>query len=182
MGRVGPAIATAPNWIGVLAKAVPMSVFDFTIVRLINRMVAAHPQLKDRLGKHADAVFLLDPTDLPVLFRVQPSSPIPVRSLRRACPCDVHIRAPLAAFLAMLHGAEDGDSLFFSRELAIAGDTEAVLALRNAIDAAEIDLAADFARLFGSFGPQVERAAKACLPVVEHITGLSLMGRGSQAG
>ena len=182
MKRVGSAIATAPVWIGVLAWAVPISLLDFTIVRLINQMVAAHPQLNDRLERHADAVFLLDPTDLPVLFRVQPSAPAPVRSLRRPCPCDVHIRAPMAAFLSMLHGAQDGDALFFSRELAIAGDTEAVLALRNAIDAAEIDLTADFAQLFGPFRTQVERSARAFLPVFEHLTGLSLTGQGNQAG
>jgi predicted lipid carrier protein YhbT len=182
MKSVGSAIAVAPVWIGVLARAVPISLLDFTVVKLINRMVATHPELNDRLGKHTDAVFLLDPTDLPILLRVQPSASAPVRSLRHPCPCDVHIRAPLAAFLSMLHGAQDGDALFFSRELAIAGDTEAVLALRNAIDAAEIDLTADFAQLFGPFRSQVERSARSFLPVFERLTGLSLTGRGNQEG
>lgn len=181
MNRAGSAIVTAPGWICVLARAVPTSLLDFTIVRLINQMAAAHPQLNDRLGRHADSVFLLDPTDLPVLFRVQPSAPVPVRSLRHPCPCDVHIRAPMAAFLSMLHGAQDGDALFFSRVLAISGDTEAVLALRNALDAAEIDLAADFAQLFGPFRAQVEGSARVFLPVFEHLTGLSLTGQGNQA-
>lgn len=58
------------------------------------------------------------------------------------------IRGRLAAFLAMLHGADDGDALFFSGDLAIAGDTSAVLALRNALDDAELDLTGELAALF----------------------------------
>lgn len=45
----------------------------------------------------------------------------------------------------MVHGALDGDALFFSRDILIEGDTEAVLALRNAVDDAEIDLAGEIA-------------------------------------
>lgn len=179
-----PGSPLAPVWVGTLFQLLPISLLDFTIVRLINKMIGAHPQMKDRLGRHADAVFLLDPTDLPILFRVQPSAPAPVKSLRRAtpCPCDARIRAPLAVFLAMLHGAQDGDALFFSRSLSVEGDTEAVLALRNAIDAAEIDLTADFSQLFGPFRPQVERSARTILPVIEHLTGLSLTGQENKAG
>jgi predicted lipid carrier protein YhbT len=41
--------------------------------------------------------------------------------------------------VGMLDGSYDGDALFFSRDLVIEGDTSAVLALRNALDDAEID-------------------------------------------
>jgi len=40
----------------------------------------------------------------------------------------------------MVDGTYDGDALFFSRDLSIEGDTEAVLALRNAIENADLDL------------------------------------------
>ena len=153
------------------------------MVRAINQVIGTHPELRDRLGKHADAVFLIDLTDLPILFRVQPSAQHPVKALRRpaSCQADVRIRARLAAFLSMLHGVQDGDALFFSRDLAIEGDTEAVLALRNAVDAAEIDLLADFSRLFGPIAPALERFARAVMPVAEHLTGLSLTRQGIQA-
>ena len=55
---------------------------------------------------------------------------------------DARIAGPLAALIGLVHGAYDGDALFFSRDLVIEGDTEAVLALRNAIDNEELDLAA----------------------------------------
>lgn len=45
----------------------------------------------------------------------------------------------------MLHGREDGDALFFSGALEISGDTSAVLALRNALDDAELDLTEELA-------------------------------------
>ena len=44
------------------------------------------------------------------------------------------IAGDLAALLGMVHGAFDGDALFFSRDLTVSGDTEAVVALRNALD------------------------------------------------
>ena len=34
----------------------------------------------------------------------------------------------------MIDGSLDGDALFFSRDLRVSGDTEAVVALRNALD------------------------------------------------
>jgi predicted lipid carrier protein YhbT len=40
----------------------------------------------------------------------------------------------------MVDGAFDGDALFFSRSLQVEGDMEALLALRNAVDDACIDL------------------------------------------
>jgi predicted lipid carrier protein YhbT len=71
-------------------------------------------------------------------------------SRRRAAPAhDAAIRGDLAAFLAMLHGAEDGDALFFSGALEVSGDTSAVLALRNALDDAELDLTEELAAITG---------------------------------
>jgi predicted lipid carrier protein YhbT len=73
---------------------------------------------------------------------------------RRARPPahDARIAGPLSAFLAMMHGAEDGDALFFSRDLTVEGDTAAVLALRNAMDDAELDLTEELAALAGPLG------------------------------
>jgi O2-independent ubiquinone biosynthesis accessory factor UbiT len=55
----------------------------------------------------------------------------------------------LAALLGLVYGAFDGDALFFSRDLVVEGDTGAMLALRNAIDNAEFDLAVEFPRPSG---------------------------------
>ena len=48
-----------------------------------------------------------------------------------------------------MHGAYDGDALFFSRDLEIEGDTAAVVALRNAIDNEELDLVREATALLG---------------------------------
>ncbi len=46
----------------------------------------------------------------------------------------------MLSLIDLLGGRVDGDALFFSRDLVIEGDTEAVLTLRNAIDGAGIGL------------------------------------------
>ena len=83
---------------------------------------------------------------------------------------DARIAGPLAALLGMVHGAYDGDALFFSRDLVIEGDTAAVLALRNAIDAAELDLAAEIEALAGPARGMVERI----VALAEKRTGVAL--------
>lgn len=90
---------------------------------------------------------------------------------------DAGISGPLSAYLAMLHGQEDGDTLFFSGALAISGDTAAVLALRNALDDAEIDLSAEL----GALLPPLRGLLRAGLPPAQRLTGLCLQ-RGSGAG
>ncbi len=69
----------------------------------------------------------------------------------------------------MMHGTLDGDALFFSRDLAVEGDTSSVLALRNAIDDAELDLAEEIG--IGSTSVKLLRQA---FGVVERATGLPL--------
>jgi hypothetical protein len=53
----------------------------------------------------------------------------------------------------LMEGRLDGDALFFSRALVIEGNTEVVVALRNALDGEEIDLLDDVLSLFGPFNP-----------------------------
>jgi predicted lipid carrier protein YhbT len=71
--------------------------------------------------------------------------------------------------LAMVHGTLDGDALFFSRDITIEGDTNAVLAMRNAIDAAEIDLPSEIAALFGPLGPVARATARVALPIMGRL-------------
>ena len=95
----------------------------------------------------------IDPTDLPIVFRLVPDPKRPRLEVERdgeAKSSDARIAGPLAALIGLVHGAYDGDALFFSRDLVIEGDTAAVLALRNAIDNEEIDLVARSGRLVRS--------------------------------
>ena len=114
--------------------------------RLTRRLVSSHPSMLRRLDDHASRRFLIDPVDLPWALLLHPQTATMTAHPRNRPPAhDARIAGTLSAFLAMLHGAEDGDALFFSRDITVEGDTAAVLALRNAIDDAELDLTEELA-------------------------------------
>jgi len=110
--------------------------------RLIANTLAARPTFARRLAEHAGRTFAIDPIDCSFAFLLVPgedrSSVRVVRDLADAA-WDARIAAPLLVLLGMIDGIYDGDALFFSRDLVIEGDTEAVLALRNALENAELD-------------------------------------------
>lgn len=135
------------------------------LTRLGGTMMARHPGMLERLGPEAGKLLLLDATDLPALILLR-ADPLSLSLHPRHSPpvSDAQIRGGLSAFLAMLHGESDGDALFFSGDLAISGDTSAVLALRNALDDAEIDLATEFAALARAPEGAVRRLAAAIGP------------------
>lgn len=60
---------------------------------------------------------------------------------------DVAIRASAADYLRLARREEDPDTLFFARRLAIEGDTELGLAVKNALDAVEWSTASLLAAL-----------------------------------
>ncbi len=121
------------------------------LTAFLRRIAKEKPAILSRLGPYRQSRFLLDVSDAPFLLLMQPEARrLTAHSRRGAAPDhDAAIRGGLAAFLAMLHGAEDGDALFFSGELQISGDTSAVLALRNALDDAELDLTEELAGISG---------------------------------
>jgi O2-independent ubiquinone biosynthesis accessory factor UbiT len=138
----------------VALRFAPLRPLSLASARLAENLGRRHPALFSRLGVQAEKTFLIDPTDLPFVFLLAPKPDAPrLEALRRddLRPWDARIAGPLAALVGMVHGVYDGDALFFSRDLVIEGDTEAVLALRNAIDNEEIDLAREAATLFGPF-------------------------------
>jgi predicted lipid carrier protein YhbT len=62
---------------------------------------------------------------------------------------DVRIRGVFDDFWLMATRAEDPDTLFFQRRLAIEGDTETGLVLKNLLDALEYDWPAHIAAVLG---------------------------------
>jgi predicted lipid carrier protein YhbT len=164
--------------------AIPLPVFRRLLEPVIGTVARRHPSLFDRLGDHAAMTFLIDPTDLPFAFRLRPRRGAPrIEVIRRPAgkSWDARIAGPLAALLGMVHGALDGDALFFSRDLAIEGNTEAILALRNAIDDAEIDLLTEAAATLGPLAPILDRPARVMLPILERLTGVALTRAGRRS-
>jgi predicted lipid carrier protein YhbT len=145
--------------------------------RLVRSLCQRHPSLFARLGEQADKVFLIDPIDLPFVFRLEPRADGPRLEALRRSACgrwDARIGGTLAALLGMIHGVYDGDALFFSRDLVIEGDTEAVLALRNAIDNEEIDLANEAAALFGPLAFLASAPARRIASLLGNLSGVAL--------
>lgn len=179
MTETESAIPLAPRPVAAAARLMPRAPLAFLLNRLAPQVAARHPGLFRRLGVHAGKAFAIDPTDLPLVFLLTPrpggaADAAPritvLRGRTGAERADARIAGPLAALLGMVHGAYDGDALFFSRDVIFEGDTEAAVALRNAIDDAELDLTAEAAALLGPLG----RPAPDIARMVERATGLVL--------
>ena len=104
------------------------------IVRDITRQL---PELFARLGPYCRSRFLIDARDMPflLLLRPDPGRPVLAAWPRSTEPeCDARISGSFRDLLGLIDGGTDGDALFFSRDLDISGNLEAVVCLRNAID------------------------------------------------
>ena len=51
--------------------------------------------------------------------------------------------------LDLLEGRVDGDTVFFSRDLKITGDTAAIVALRNTLDREDLDVSEEIHAVLG---------------------------------
>jgi O2-independent ubiquinone biosynthesis accessory factor UbiT len=131
-----------PPGLAKAASVLPLLPLELVVRHLLANAMAARPTFASRLGEHAGRTFAIDPVDCPFVFLFTPeagrASLRVVRDLSTAAH-DARIAAPLVVLLGMIDGTYDGDALFFSRDLVIEGDTGAVLALRNAIENAELN-------------------------------------------
>jgi len=139
--------------------------------------------LFERLGEHGGACFLIDPSDLPFAFSVVPdgtSSVVRVTGKSGSAPCDVVIRGPLLTLLGILDGTLDGDALFFHRAIAVSGKTEAVVALRNAIEDAELR-PSDLLGLRGVLGRLADAGIFGGLSAARHFSAGAAADKACQA-
>ena len=156
----------------------PLAIMVGQLVRVAGQR---HPEVSARMAEHAGKSFAIEPTDLPFKFLLRPQSDRPTMMVKRSCEAmdaDARIAGPVAALLGLMHGAYDGDALFFSRDLLVEGDIEAVVALRNAIDNAEIDLLAEAAAALGPLATAAEQLGRLAAPIIGRITGLPLTRSG----
>jgi predicted lipid carrier protein YhbT len=127
------------------------------ILSLIGSQVAKHqPDVFLRLGPHAQKSFIIDPTDLPFVLLLKPRPEAPSLSAwRRGEVPHGHCRiaGTFLDLFDLIDGSLDGDALFFSRKLRVTGDTEAVVALRNALDDVDGGVVESITRAFGPLAP-----------------------------
>lgn len=155
----------------LLLAPVPLAVLQPIFARIAAHVARSRPELFARLGPHVRKRFLIDPIDLPFVLVLIPDAEQPhLRAYRRyENPAhDAGIAGTFFNLLDMIDGSLDGDALFFSRDLRVSGDTEAVVALRNALD--DFDGSA-LDSVVGSFGPLSAPAALA-LSAVRTVRGI----------
>lgn len=152
----------------------PLKPLEWWLARVLQSVATRHPGLFERLGAHAQKRFGIEPTDLPFVFVIEPQLQAPRTSVLRTLPRNVSVRiaGPLLGLLGLIDGSYDGDALFFSRDLVIEGDVEAVLALRNAIEDAEVDLIAEAAAVLGPLAPLVQQMFRGALSRLHQIAGV----------
>ncbi len=147
-----------PRW----APPLPIFLLQPILRRVVHRVAAQNPDMFARLGPHTRAVFVIDPVNFPfaLVLRPDPDDLMLVARRRNALPAhDARIAGSFLDLLMLVDGDLDGDALFFSRDLVITGNTEAVVCLRNALDDVDGSIAASVAEMFGAPG----RAALAAL-------------------
>ncbi len=147
---------------GLLVRPVPPIFLQPALTAAMTAVARRHPALFRRLASLGDPVYLIDPEDLPLAFLLRPAAGARgLTACRRpdTAAATATIRAPFLTLIDLLEGRLDGDALFFSRDLVIEGDVEAVVALRNAVDGAEIDLLADIALELGPLAGPLRRVA-----------------------
>ena len=103
----------------VLARAL-----DFGVGRIVSR-----EQVAPLLGKR----FALVVRDLGLAMHVE-STLAGFRVARAPYAPDLTVAATLSDFIALARREEDPDTLFFARRLAVEGDTELGLVLKNLLD------------------------------------------------
>lgn len=122
---------------------------------VVKRLAADNPGILSRLHVHQRTKFIIDPVDFPfvlflwprtdaLLLEARPRSPLP--------PHDARIAGKFLHLVRLIDSEEDGDAMFFSRDLTISGDTEAIVTLRNALDDIEGSLVDRVADLLGPPG------------------------------
>ena len=159
---------------GLAMQPLPLTPLNRVLKSLIGLMYKKHGQIFDRLTDIEKPLYCIDPTDLPFVFVLDANPTCPTLIAYKANPEDLEttatIRGPLATLMALLEGKIDGDALFFTRTLIIEGDTEAVLALRNAVDGSEVNLAHDLSSAFGPLKGPADLVGRTGLKLFERAT------------
>lgn len=147
---LGPA-----RWLPALPVAPLRAALQPALARVVRRIAARHPGMFARIAPYERADFLIEPRELPFALLLRPDPEAPVFRAVPKAPAPAHdarIEGPFLLLLGLVDGESDGDAAFFSRDLTISGNTEAVVSLRNALDDVDGSIAQETADLFGPPG------------------------------
>lgn len=151
--------------LGMVLSVFPRRPLERAAQILTHRLNTRHPGLRERLGEADGKSFALVLSDMPFNAMLAIDGGRLGLTLAAKTPppaADVTLHGASETFIGLLEGRVDGDALFFSRELRVEGDTEALLVLRNALDNEQISLRDTFLAVFG---PLSGLAARVAVPV-----------------
>lgn len=170
------AIPQMPQALALGLRLAPAAPAERLLTHMARHILAKHSGLLARLGPYRHSRFALSASDVPMSFLLDlGKDPLVISVHKRPPEADARITGKLAALIGLVHGVWDGDALFFSRDLTVEGDTSAALALRNAIDDAELDLGAEIAALTGPFANPTARI----IALAESLTGVPFTRSGA---
>lgn len=175
LSRQRPPPLTPVLFAGLLLRRLPARLLQPPVGAALRAVMRLHPEIADRLAGLEGRSLVLDPTDLPtaLLLRFEANGPVlnVLGSAEGAPPgANAVVHGPLLTLIDLLEGRIDGDALFFSRRLQVEGEMEVVVALRNALDGAVIDLGEAVAGLFGPLAYPAARLARLARAAVEAMS------------
>ena len=140
--------------LGAALRPLPPGPLQALLQRLADRLSARHPEVLDRVGDVGRARLLLVATDLPwraliTLDGEGAQVALTRRDNASAPDAEATVTGPVERLIACAQGGGDGDAMFFAREIEVAGNTDVLVALRNALDGADLDIAGELAALAG---------------------------------
>lgn len=116
---------------------------ELSLGRALRRVARRQPEVFERLAAYHAATFLIAPTGWPVAFALSPRPDGEVKVVRADAPGPfaARIEGRLGDLLDLFDGSLDADSAFFRRAIQVEGDTSAVVALHNTLEAADLTMA-----------------------------------------
>ncbi|WP_419901287.1 ubiquinone anaerobic biosynthesis accessory factor UbiT [Kiloniella sp.] len=147
---------------GFALRPLPIVLFRPLVQHILKRIEFLYPAVFQRLAPLGHSRFLIMPVDFHFCFLLsldEGKATIEVLSKDHDLPdADTTISGPMLSLIQLLEGTVDGDALFFSREINVQGDTEAVLTLRNAVDSVDISFEEIMAGRLAVLKPLLDKA------------------------
>ena len=141
-----PALLTP---LGFVLRTIPDAVHEQLLSAMINHLLRGQPLTESLSPLEGKRIRLtVSDTGSEIAFAVRGRRLHPGRH-RGAGHADVCIRGGLEDFWRLAARLEDPDTLFFHRRLALEGETEAGLYLKNLLDAMEFDWEAHVQAVIG---------------------------------
>lgn len=137
-----------------LLRPIPLWLIQPLLSRCVAHIARTNPRIFARLGKHSGKRFLIHPTDMPFVLLLCPLPQRPTLRIQRegGTAWDARISGSFLNLMKLVEARTDGDALFFSRDLVVEGDTEAVVTLRNALDDIDGNIIQEAAKALGKPG------------------------------